>query len=72
MDQNTQFIIIVGTVIGVFLWLRHDINQIHGRIDSLETKFDKLSDSVAALRESMAWMRGRTGLMEQPPSQPEQ
>jgi len=67
MDQNTQFIIIVGTVIGVFLWLRHDINQIHGRIDSLETKFDKLSDSVTALRESMAWMRGRAGLTEQTP-----
>lgn len=69
MDQNTQFIITVGTVIGVFLWLRHDINQIHGRIDSLETKFDKLNDSVTSLRESMAWMRGRVGFSEQAPSE---
>ncbi len=40
MDQNTQFIITVGTVIGVFLWLKHDIHQ-------LNTKFDKLNDNYA-------------------------
>ncbi|MXX52375.1 MAG: hypothetical protein F4063_07600 [Chloroflexi bacterium] len=77
MDQNTQFIITVGTVIGVFLWLKNDINQLNGRIDNLNmridnlsTRMDKLKDEVAALRESIAWMRGRMGFTEpQPPSE---
>ena len=71
MDQNTQFIILVGTVIGVFLWLRHDINQIHTRIDNLDDKYDKLIDNYAALRETLGWIRGRMGFTEQPPSNPE-
>ncbi len=69
MDQNTQFIITVGTVIGVFLWLRHDINQLNTRIDSLGTKFDKLNENHAALRESLGWIRGRMGFSEQTPSE---
>lgn len=67
MDQNVQFIITVGTVIGVFLWLRHDIVQLNGRIDNLDTKFDKLNDNYAALRESLGWIRGRMGFTEQTP-----
>ena len=66
MDQNTQFIITVGTVIGVFLWLRHDINQLNSRIDGLGTKFDKLNDNYAAMRESIGWIRGRMGFHENP------
>ena len=57
MDQNTQFIITVGTVIGVFLWLKHDIHQ-------LNAKFDKLNDNYAAMRESIGWIRGRMGFHE--------
>lgn len=57
MDQNTQFIITVGTVIGVFLWLKHDIHQ-------LNTKFDKLNDNYAAMRESIGWIRGRMSFVE--------
>ena len=68
MDQNVQFIITVGTVIGVFLWLRHDINQLNARMDNLDTKFEKLNDNYAALRESLGWIRGRMGFTEQ--SQP--
>ncbi len=64
MDQNTQFIITVGTVIGVFLWLRHDINQLNARLDSLSSKFDKLNDNYAAMRESIGWIRGRMGFVE--------
>ncbi|MCY3864419.1 MAG: hypothetical protein OXG68_03180 [Chloroflexi bacterium] len=67
MDQNVQFIITVGTVIGVFLWLRHDIVQLNSRIDNLDTKFDKLNDNYAALRESLGWIRGRMGFTEQAP-----
>lgn len=78
MDQNVQFIITVGTVIGVFLWLRHDINQLNAkiekvsddlndRIDNVNTRFDKLNDNYAALRESLGWIRGRMGFTEQPP-----
>lgn len=69
MDQNTQFIITVGTVIGVFLWLRHDINQLNARMDNLDTKFEKLNDNYAALRESLGWIRGRMGFTEQTPPQ---
>ena len=69
MDQNVQFVITVGTVIGVFLWLRHDINQLNARMDNLDSKFDKLNDNYAALRESMGWIRGRMGFTEgAPPS----
>ena len=57
MDQNTQFIIIVGTVIGVFLWLKHDIHQ-------LNAKIEKLNDNYAAMRESIGWIRGRMGFSE--------
>ena len=69
MDQNTQFIIIVGTVIGVFLWLKHDIHQLNIRIDSLGAKFDKLNENLAALRESLGWIPGRMGFSEQAPSE---
>lgn len=62
-----QFLITVGTVIGVFLWLRHDINQLNTRIDTLSSKFDKLNDNHAALRESLGWIRGRMGFSEQLP-----
>ena len=75
MDDNTQFIITVGTVIGVFLWLRNDINQLNARIDSLNTRIDnlsgridKLNDDFASLRESLGWIRGRIGFTEQPQS----
>ncbi len=65
MDQNVQFIITVGTVIGVFLWLRQDIIQLNARTDNLDKKFDKLNDNYAALRESLGWIRGRMGFTEQ-------
>ncbi len=52
MDQNVQFIITVGTVIGVFLWLRHDINLLNVKIDrvsdDLNTKIDRVSDDLNA------------------------
>ncbi|MCY4538826.1 MAG: hypothetical protein OXE52_11445 [Chloroflexi bacterium] len=69
MDQNTQFIITVGTVIGVLLWLRHDINQLNARLDNLDAKFDKLNENYAVLRESLGWIRGRMGFTEQTPPQ---
>ena len=62
MDQNTQFIIIVGTVIGVFLWLKHDIHQ-------LNAKIEKLNDNYTSMRESLGWIRGRMGFTEQTPPQ---
>ena len=75
MDQNTQFIIIVGTVIGVFLWLRHDINLLNAKIDrvsdNLNKKIEKLNDNDAVLRESLGWMRGRMGFTESGPSSDE-
>ena len=58
MDQNVQFIITVGTVIAVFLWLRNDINN-------LNAKIDKINDNYAAMRESLGWIRGRMGFTEQ-------
>ena len=67
MDQNVQFIITVGTVIGVFLWLRHDIVQLNNRIDTLDKKFDKLNENHTVLRESLGWIRGRMGFTEQAP-----
>lgn len=41
----------------MFLWLKNDINQLSARMD-------KLQDEVAALRESVAWIRGRMGFTE--------
>ncbi len=89
MDQNLQFVITVGTVIGVFLWLRHDINLLNAKIDrvsdDLNAKIDRVSDdlnsrvdllnerhdrtneNIAALRESLGWIRGRMGFTETPP-----
>lgn len=71
MDQNLQFVITVGTVIGVFLWLRHDINLLNAKIDrvydDLNAKIEKQNDNIAALRESLGWMRGRMGFTEQSP-----
>lgn len=78
MDQNVQFIITVGTVIGVFLWLRHDINllnakidkvsdDLNSRMDSISTRQDRLNENIGALRESLGWIRGRMGLAEPPP-----
>ena len=76
VDQNVQFVITTScwhaessALIGVFLWLRHDINQLNARMDNLDSKFDKLNDNYAALRESMGWIRGRMGFTEgAPPS----
>ena len=76
MDQNLQFIITVGTVIGVFLWLRHDINQLNmridkvsddlnARIDSLSSRMERLNENYAAVRESLGWITGRMGFSEQ-------
>lgn len=71
MDQNVQFVITVSTVIGVFLWLRHDINQLNAKIekvsDDLNARIDKVNDNYAAMRESLGWIRGRMGFTEQTP-----
>lgn len=78
MDQNLQFVITVGTVIGVFLWLRHDINllnakidkvsdDLNARVDGVSTRLDRTDENIAALRESLGWIRGRMGFNEQTP-----
>ena len=66
VDQNTQFIIIVGTVIGVFLWLRNDINRLDKEISSLRKSVSSLQSDMTSVRESIAWMRGRMGYSETP------
>ena len=64
MDQNVQFVIIVSTVIGVFLWLRNDINRIDTELSSLRESVNSLQGDVTSVRESLAWMRGRMGYAE--------
>ncbi len=64
MDQNVQFVITVGTVIGVFLWLRNDINRLDGEISSLRDDVTSLRNEVTSVRETLAWMRGRMGHSE--------
>ncbi len=78
MDQNVQFIITVGTVIGVFLWLRNDINRLDTEIGSLRTEITSVRNEVTSLRnevtsvrESLAWLRGRMGYSEAPPQDKE-
>ena len=72
MEQNAQFFITVGTVIAVFLWLRNDINRLDAKIDrvndslkgdinNLSDEFNSMRREVAAIRESLAWLRGRMG-----------
>lgn len=61
MDQNVQFIITVGTTIGVFLWLRNDINRLDTEISSLRDDVTTLRNKMTSVRESLAWMRGRMG-----------
>lgn len=63
MDQNSQFIITVGTVIGAFLWLRHDIHslrrELKDEVRRLDEKIDGVNASVTSLRETVGWLRGR-------------
>ena len=61
MDQNVQFIITVGTTIGVFFWLRNDINRLDTEIASLRVAVTTLSNDMTSVRESLAWIRGRMG-----------
>ncbi len=78
MDQNVQFIITVGTVIGMFLWLRNDINRLDSEIGSLRTEITSvrsemtsLRNEITSIRESFAWVRGRMGYSETPPQDKE-
>lgn len=64
MDQNVQFVITVGTVIGVFLWLRNDINRLDGEISSLREDVTSMKNELTSVRESLAWLRGRMGYSE--------
>ena len=80
MDPNAQFLITVGTVIAVFLWLRNDINRLDAKIDrvndSLKGEINSARGEVASLRgevtsirESLAWLRGRMGYGEPSPDE---
>ena len=64
MDQNVQFVLTVGTVIGVFLWLRNDINRLDGEISSLRDDVSSMRNELTSVRETLAWMRGRMGYSE--------
>ena len=64
MDQNVQFVITVGTVIGVFLWLRNDINRLDAEISSLRDDVTTLRNEMTSVREALGWMRGRMGYSE--------
>ncbi|MCY4070057.1 MAG: hypothetical protein OXG60_02040 [Chloroflexi bacterium] len=69
MDQNVQFVITVGTVIGVFLWLRNDINRLDGEISSLRDDVVTLRNEMTSVRESLSWLRGRMGYSEPSPQE---
>ena len=62
MDPNAQFLITVGTVIGVFLWLRNDLNRLDAKIDrvndSLKGDINNLSGEVSSVREEINSVRG--------------
>ncbi len=62
MDPNAQFLITVGTVIAVFLWLRNDINRLDAKIDrvndSLKGEINSVRDDVASLRGELNSVRG--------------
>jgi len=64
VDQNVQFVITVGTVIGVFLWLRHDINLLNAKIDrvydDLNAKIDRVSDGFNARVDGLSARLDRT------------
>ena len=49
MDQNVQFVITVGTVIGVFLWLRNDINRLDGEISSLREDVTSMTNELTSV-----------------------
>lgn len=80
MDPNAQFLITVGTVIAVFLWLRNDINRLDAKIDrvndslkgelnSVRGEVASLRGEVASIRESLAWLRERMGYGEPSPDE---
>ncbi len=69
MAQNVQFVIIVGTVISMFLWLRNDINRLERNIVSLRREVVSLRNEVTSVRESLAWLRGRMGYSEPSPQE---
>ena len=62
-------------LIGVFLRLRHDINQLNRKIekvsDDLNVRIGKLNENYTAMSEFLSWMRGRMGFAEQSQSNAE-
>ena len=57
VDQNIQFIITVGTVIGVFLWLRNDINRLDGEIGSLRGEISSVRGEISSIRGEISSVR---------------
>ena len=62
-------------LIGVFLWLRRDINQLIRKIekesDDLNLRIAKLNENHAATSEFLDWFHGRMGFAEQSQSNAE-
>ena len=49
--QDLQFIITMGTIIGGFLLLRHDIKRLHAKLDKMsdnlnDKRYDDLNDEI--------------------------
>ncbi len=57
VDQNMQFIITVGTVVGVFLWLRNDINRLDKEISSLRKDVTSLRGDVNSISADVTFLR---------------
>ena len=79
MDPNVQFVIIVGTVIGGFLWLRQGIKTTHAKLDALHENLshslenlsfllEDLHEITVAMHDTLGSIRGYIGFTEQPPA----
>ena len=58
MDPNVQVIIIVGSVIGVFLWLRQDIRRVEDKLDNANMQNLEIRRDIRVLTEKVARIEG--------------
>ena len=58
MDPNLQVIIIVGSVIGVFLWLRQDIKRVEEKADNANRQNLEIQGDIKVLTSAVERIEG--------------
>lgn len=58
MDPNLQVIIIVGSVIGAFLWLRQDIKRVEKKADDANRQILEIQGDIKVLTAAVERIEG--------------